>query len=77
MRFDTRFFLARMPADQTVQADAFEVAQSLWLTPHEALHRHWHGEMLLIPPQLMGLAQLARHRTVASALQEAAQRQPE
>ena len=73
-RFDTRFFLARMPAHQTVQADPYEVAHSLWLTPREALHRHWVGEMPLIPPQLMGLAQLARHRTVDSALQEAAQR---
>lgn len=73
-RFDTRFFLARMPAQQTVQADTYEVAHSLWLTPREALHRHWVGEMPLIPPQLMGLAQLARHRTVDSALQEAAQR---
>jgi 8-oxo-dGTP pyrophosphatase MutT (NUDIX family) len=73
-RFDTRFFLARMPADQTIQADTYEVAHHLWLTPREALQRHWVGEMPLIPPQLMGLAHLARHRTVDSALQEAAQR---
>ena len=73
-RFDTRFFLARMPADQTVQADTYEVAHHLWLTPREALQRHWVGEMPLIPPQLMGLAQLARHPTVDSALHEAAQR---
>ena len=32
--------------------------------------------MALIPPQLMGLAQLARHATVAAAMQEAAARVP-
>ena len=73
-RFDTRFFLARMPADQTVQADGYEVAHHVWLAPREALQRHWVGEMPLIPPQLMGLAQLARHGSVDSALHEAAQR---
>jgi 8-oxo-dGTP pyrophosphatase MutT (NUDIX family) len=73
-RFDTRFFLARMPTDQTVQADTYEVAHHLWLTPREALQRHWVGEMPLTPPQLMGLAQLARHPSVDSALHEAAQR---
>ncbi len=75
-RFDTRFFLARMPAGQQVEHDNHEATEALWLTPREALARSWAGEIGLIPPQLMGLAQLARHADVASAWAEAASRPP-
>ncbi|MES8077643.1 hypothetical protein U6U67_12630, partial [Cutibacterium acnes] len=37
---------------------------------------YWAREIDLIPPQLMSLAQLARHASVASAWAEAAQRPP-
>ncbi len=70
-RFDTRFFLARMPAGQEVEHDNHEATEALWLTPRDALARSWAGEIGLIPPQLMGLAQLARHADVASAWAEA------
>ncbi len=75
-RFDTRFFLARMPAGQHVELDHHEATEALWLTPREALARSWAGEIGLIPPQLMGLAQLACHADVASAWNEAASRPP-
>ncbi|TSE30620.1 NUDIX domain protein [Tepidimonas thermarum] len=75
-RFDTRFFLARLPAGAQVRHDAFEASDSLWLTPRAALQRYWAREIELIPPQLMGLAQLARHATVADAWAEAAGRTP-
>ena len=75
-RFDTRFFLARLPDGAEVRPDPREVAAALWLTPREALRRAWEGAMALVAPQLMGLAQLARHATVASALTEAAGRVP-
>lgn len=70
-RFDTRFFLAAMPQDQEARHDEHETTEAVWLTPREVLERHWAREMDLIPPQLMGLAQLARHRDVASVWQEA------
>lgn len=70
-RFDTRFFLAALPAGQSAQHDDHEAVDSVWLTPREALRRHWARELDLIPPQLMGLAQLARHGSVASAWAEA------
>lgn len=75
-RFDTRFFLARLPAGQEVEHDNHEATEALWLPPREALERSWAGEIGLIPPQLMGLAQLARHADVASAWAEAASRPP-
>lgn len=66
-RFDTRFFLARLPAGAHASHDAGEMTDTLWLTPRQALQRYWAREIELIPPQLMGLAELARHADVASA----------
>ncbi|OBS31059.1 hypothetical protein A9O67_02345 [Tepidimonas fonticaldi] len=75
-RFDTRFFLACLPRGAQARHDAFEASDSAWMTPREALTRYWAREIELIPPQLMGLAQLARHTDVASAWAEAADRVP-
>ena len=36
-RFDARFFLARIPLDQTVHPQEGEVTDWLWLAPHRAL----------------------------------------
>lgn len=72
-RFDTRFFIAVMPEGQEARHDDFEATEAVWLSPRHALERHWAGEMDLIPPQLLGLAQLARHADVASAWAEALQ----
>jgi 8-oxo-dGTP pyrophosphatase MutT (NUDIX family) len=70
-RFDTRFFLARLPQGQEAQHDNHEATESVWVRPREGLERYWAGEIGLIPPQLMGLAQLSRHSDVASAWAEA------
>jgi len=75
-RFDTRFFLARLPDGAQARHDAFEASDSAWMTPREALTRYWAREIELIPPQLMGLAQLARHATAAAAWAEAQGRCP-
>lgn len=75
-RFDTRFFLARLPDGAQARHDAFEASDSAWMTPREALARYWAREIELIPPQLMGLAQLARHATAAAAWAEAGGRPP-
>jgi 8-oxo-dGTP pyrophosphatase MutT (NUDIX family) len=75
-RFDTRFFLASMPHDQSAAHDNVEATQSAWLQPRTALEQYWERDIELAPPQVMSLAQLARHTTVASALAEAASRPP-
>ena len=71
LRFDTRFFVARLPAGQEARHDNLEATESVWVRPREALERYWAGEIGLIPPQLMGLAQLSHHPDVASAWAEA------
>lgn len=75
-RFDTRFFIAAMPADQLAAHDNVETTQSAWLPPRAALEQYWGREIELAPPQIMSLAQLSRHANVASALAEAASRPP-
>lgn len=75
-RFDTRFFITRVPEGQTAEHDNHETTETLWTTPREALIRYWDHQIELAPPQIMGLVQLARHRDTHSALAEAQSRQP-
>jgi len=75
-RFDTRFFITRVPEGQTAAHDNFEATETLWTTPREALIRYWDHQIELAPPQIMGLVQLARHTDTHSALTEAQSRRP-
>jgi 8-oxo-dGTP pyrophosphatase MutT (NUDIX family) len=70
-RFDTRFFVAALPEGQLAQHDNHEATESVWLTPRAALEQYWAREIELAPPQIMTLAHLARHDSVASALASA------
>ena len=70
-RFDTRFFLAAVPAGQTARHDDHEATDSVWLAPREALRKYWDGAMELAPPQIMSLAHLARHGSAASVMAQA------
>lgn len=75
-RFDTRFFLAAAPAGQQARHDEHEATASTWMAPRAALRAYWDGQIDLAPPQILSLAHLARHRSVASALAEARGRKP-
>ncbi|MCE3270034.1 MAG: hydrolase [Ramlibacter sp.] len=70
-RFDTRFFVATVPAVQVPGHDSHEATASGWLPARDALRRYWDGEIELAPPQIMSLTHLARHRSTASVLQAA------
>lgn len=75
-RFDTRFFLAAVPRDQTARHDDFETTEALWLTPRDALGDYEAGRIDLAPPQIMGLGHLARFTNIAHAKADALTRQP-
>ena len=75
-RFDTRFFVAAVPAGQTALHDGREATDSLWITPRAALERYWRDELPLAPPQIMSLAHLARHADVRGVLADARTRKP-
>lgn len=75
-RFDTRFFVAQAPADQTARHDDEETTDSVWLAPRTALEQYRDGRIDLAPPQIMSLAHLARHASVASVLAAARSQRP-
>lgn len=75
-RFDTRFFVAAAPDDQTVEHCAHEATEAVWLSPRVGLERYWAGEIDLAPPQIMSLSELSRLADVAQVLSLARGRPP-
>lgn len=75
-RYDARFFVARVPADQKAAYDRQETTDERWITPAAALSALEAGEMKMIFPTIVTLQDLARHDT-AEALASAADGQPE
>lgn len=58
-RFDTRFYLAQLPPDQSPLFSSQEVTESLWMTPERALDRSQKENLPLMPPTLAALRTLA------------------
>ena len=75
-RFDTRFFVAAVPAVQTARHDNHEATESVWVAPRAALEQYRDGQIDLAPPQIMSLAHLAQHTSVAGVLAEARAKPP-
>ncbi|MFO7965802.1 MAG: hypothetical protein R6U50_17885 [Desulfobacterales bacterium] len=73
-RFDTRFFIARMPEHQKPMHDAVELVESLWLTPAEALEKHAGGEILLMPPTLKTIEELSGYSSIDHVFKAAAEK---
>lgn len=63
-RFDTRFFLARMPDGQEAMHDDGEMTALEWLTPQDAIARFERRELLLPPPTWTSLRQLAKRSSI-------------
>lgn len=75
-RFDTRFFVARLPAGQVAVHDPSEAVAADWMGPREAIERYWAGEIDMAAPQIMTLAHLSRFADVGAAMADAAARVP-
>ena len=75
-RFDTRFFVAALPAGQIASHDNVETTHSVWLKPREALQQYWRRDIELAPPQIMTLAHLSRFADVATVLAAARSTRP-
>lgn len=75
-RYDTRFFLARLPQHEDLEAspDGQETTALTWLLPAEALHRHRAGQLPLAPPTFRTLEELSDHSTLDALWQEAERR---
>lgn len=73
-RFDTRFFVARMPSDQTPAHDDTETTHGAWVTPADALDRCRRGETSLPVPTWTTLRELEAFATVDQAIASARRR---
>ena len=71
-RYDTRFFVAQAPSDQTAVHDEGETIASVWVRPADALARHRAGTMELILPTIRNLQAIGRFETAAALLDAAA-----
>jgi 8-oxo-dGTP pyrophosphatase MutT (NUDIX family) len=67
-RYDTRFFLARMPEGQVARHDESETTALEWLTPKEAVARFHRRELLLPPPTYTSIRQLAPRTSIDDVL---------
>ncbi len=74
-RFDTRFYVARMPDGQTPVPDNAEQFEPVWINPALALERHERGDFDMIFPTIRTLRQLRQHRDVESLLASLAARE--
>jgi len=59
-RFDTRFYVARVPTGVEAVPDRGEVIDALWLTPTAAFERHRAGKLALTPPTWWSLEAMRR-----------------
>jgi 8-oxo-dGTP pyrophosphatase MutT (NUDIX family) len=67
-RFDTRFFVATMPADQSTHAYTHETVDDEWIQPGTALANKDRGHWQMIDPTLRSLETLDQYGTVQEAL---------
>ncbi len=63
-RYDTRFFVARMPPGQVAKHDQGETTALEWLSPSEATDRFNRRELLLPPPTYTSIRQLAPRSSI-------------
>lgn len=73
-RYDTRFFLARMPAGQQPRHDNGEMTALEWLSPDLAIAKFGRREMLLPPPTWTTIRQLEKLTSIDEAFAWARQR---
>jgi 8-oxo-dGTP pyrophosphatase MutT (NUDIX family) len=67
-RFDTRFFVAALPRGQRTAATTGEAERVGWARPAEALAARARGEVIMVPPTAITLAELAEYATVDDVL---------
>jgi 8-oxo-dGTP pyrophosphatase MutT (NUDIX family) len=69
-RFNTRFFLALMPAGQTCRPDNKETTQGLWVTPEQGLQNNFSAKNPLSPPTLVTLQELLHYADLSEIHQK-------
>lgn len=68
-RFDTLFYIAKMPEGQVATADGREATEIAWMHPSDALAAAEDGRATIIFPTRMNLGRLALAETCSAALE--------
>ncbi|WP_277452909.1 NUDIX hydrolase [Janibacter sp. DB-40] len=69
-RYDTRFFVAAVPTGQDPDGDTSEADRSGWTRPQALLDAFADGDVMLMPPTIVSLEQLAPVSTVRAAMEQ-------
>ncbi|MBW1762867.1 MAG: NUDIX domain-containing protein [Deltaproteobacteria bacterium] len=75
-RFDTRFYVAVVPEDQTASHDGTETTSATWLRPAGAIEDMVAGRIKLAPPTVRTLDWLAQFDDAKSVIADALSRKP-
>jgi 8-oxo-dGTP pyrophosphatase MutT (NUDIX family) len=67
-RYDTWFFLARLPEGQRTRDVSGEADRTVWLRPAEAVAGHDSGELAMLPPTVTTLRDLLPYGSAAAAM---------
>lgn len=67
-RFDTRFFIACLPDNQTGIHDGNELVNSLWISVEEAIKKAYAGDMNMIMPTIKNLEQCVGFESIQELL---------
>ncbi|MEU2614425.1 NUDIX hydrolase [Micromonospora sp. NPDC007271] len=73
-RFDTYFFVALLPEGQRTRDVSGEADHTLWIRPADALARAEDGELNMLPPTVLTLAQVVAAGNLAGVARAAATR---
>lgn len=73
-RFDTWFFAAGLPAGQRTRNASTEADHTVWIAAHRAVDGFDRDELLMMPPTIATLRELAAHPGAAEALAAALHR---
>jgi 8-oxo-dGTP pyrophosphatase MutT (NUDIX family) len=75
-RFDTRFYIAVAPDDQSARHDGMETTSAVWLRPTRAIADMFEGRIKLAPPTVRTLQWLADFDDADSVIADALSRKP-
>ncbi|PKN86641.1 MAG: hypothetical protein CVU51_06855 [Deltaproteobacteria bacterium HGW-Deltaproteobacteria-1] len=74
LRYDVRFFVTEVPAEQSVVHDGVELTDHAWMRPAVALANYEAGKLGMVLPQIITLEELSRFKTVEDVIVSARER---
>ena len=75
-RFATWFYICAANVGEDVTVDGEEMVEHPWIIPAAALAQHQTGELLMPPPTLVSLHDVAEHSTFEALVKTVTHRQP-